>query len=146
MKKVLLGMFLVLLLASNVFAEGVTVQKLRISKAVMDDYAFTNTVKATSDSVKAKGNIGFASLVVDFDSDGGDLDIDMEVSLDNSTWYSPYLTDGSNLTLSEGVVDTLTSDRWIELNARLAPYIRFEFDPDSTCTVDSVYLIYQEGQ
>ena len=144
MRKLIFSLIVIFLMSVTAQANDNNVHKLRVDKVSMDNYAFTNGVTVTSDSISTKGNTGFAVLVVDFDALEGDLDIDMEVSLDGVDFFDPYTTDGTTLTIADSVVDTLTADRWIILTARLANYIRFEFEPDSDCTSDSVKFMYQE--
>ena len=142
MKKILISLGIILVLAGRAYAgNNINIQQLRISGVPISDKALTSGVMVTSDSVRIKGNTGFSALVMEC---SGDVDITFQVSTDGTTWYSPYTTDGSSLTAAYEIVTALDADRWIVLPTRLAPYVRFRFDPDATSTISATYL-YQEG-
>lgn len=127
---------------------GMTINrtKLRVSNSVVEDLSLTNGVKVTSDSIRVRGNVGFATLIVTEDKTGGagDVDIFAEYSSDNSNWYQSYTTSSGTLTVDSNIVTGLqNASRWIVFTPRLAPYVRFTFDPDADSQV-TAELIYQE--
>lgn len=124
------------------------VTKLKIGGTAVTDYALSNGVVSTTDSVRVRGNEGYASLVVIEDKAGGagDVDIYAEYSLDGTTWYRPYVSDmAGTITIEGNIVTTLGNDtRWIVFTPRVAPYIRFKLDPDADSELTAT-LIHLEA-
>jgi len=142
MKRLGITVLLIFGLVTSAFA-GKTVNVRRLTDwegTTMTDYALINGNEITTESVKFNGAVGFASLLV---TGTGDVDIDMELSADGTNFYDPYTTDGTTCDSVTSVMDSVTTDRWLVLTARLAPYIRFKIDPDAASTM-TFTIIYQE--
>ena len=147
MLKKLMVLGLIITIALPAYA-GMRVSRsqLRVSRALVEDLAVSNGIMVTSDSISVRGNVGFATLLVTEEKAGGagDVDIFAEYSTDNSTWNKAYTTSAGTLTVDSNIVTALqNATRWIVFTPRLAPYIRFTFDPDADSQV-TAELIYQE--
>lgn len=89
----------------------------------------------TSTEIPVGHSQGFASLLVA--TTGGSLNISFQVSLDGSTFYTPYNTSGTSL----GSINTaVTSTAWIVFSPQLANYIRFVFVLTGNSTVSATYI------
>jgi len=96
-----------------------------------------------SDPIKCEFSHGFASLVLQLADGADDIDIDIEVSLDGETWFTPRDSDGNSLgeIITDGTcLYTTTPNWWIIIDPPMAPYIRFKFDPDHDSTVTAWYI------
>ena len=88
-----------------------------------------------SNAVDVSYSSGHASLLVL--TSAGSLVITFEVSDDNKSWYTPYDTDGNDLS---SVASALTTNRWISFPPQVAHYIRFKFVLTSAnSTVSAIY-------
>ena len=147
-KRALVVFLVVMMVASVACAEKVSIMKLRVDRTMMDNYKFVSGTVVTTDSVYMPGNTGFANLVIathdTLNPSGFDVDISMEVSPDKVNWFTPKTTDGTSLTEVGAVATQVEADAWIILTSRLSKYTRFVFDPDKTCTTDSVYFMHLE--
>ena len=119
--------------------------RLKVSDSVMTDYSLTSGIAVWSDGINVSRNGGFANLLVKEDKAGGagDVDISAEYSLDNTNWYTAYVSNMSGTITAEGNIVTNLQNvtRFIVFTPRLTNFIRFKFDPDadSQVTADFTY-------
>jgi len=151
MKKLLLALLMVAILAVTAHAKTFTVEEPK-----MEDTS-GNLLSGTRDMglgtvvytkpVPVINNVGFATFLVTESQAGGtgDMDISVEYSIDGVNFYTPYKTDMAGTVTADGnLITTLSnSTRWIYFAPRLAKFMRFKFDPDATSTITAT-LIYQE--
>lgn len=131
----------VLILIPSAFAaKHPSSQLLYTGGAAVSNYLITNGSTLTSDGVQQIGNIGFASMILNV---SGNVSVSCEVSKDGSTWYTPYTTDGSSLTSTASIATSVTSNSWIILIAKLAPYIRYKFTANGDSTITAT-MVWQE--
>lgn len=144
MKKFLSVLALLFILLGANIAEASVNSKYLVLKdsagTAMSAYTFS-TAKTTL-AVDTSNNTGFMTLVIAVTS--GTIDsITYEVSMDGSTWFTPYTTDGTTATTAGSITTAdFTADRWIIITARLANYVRFTITPSGS-TVIKASLIYQ---
>lgn len=141
MKKIFLLVGIISLLAFNVYAaKNANWQTLNtssgtpISSLAIDSTQFTEAIRNSS-------NVGYSSLLLEV---SGQVDVTYQLSNDGSNWWTPYTTDGSTLTAAGSIASNLTASRWIILNYRVAPYIRFILSEDSASTVSAYYIQQHE--
>lgn len=117
-------------------------QQLAVSGTAVSSYALTTGTLVSTDSIDTRASNGYAALLIDVSGGSDDLDIYFQVSKDGTNWFYPYTTDGSSLTNASGVAVAVTADRWIDISSRvkIAPFIRFQFDPDANSTITATYL------
>lgn len=153
MKKFLAASVLSLcLLASNSAFAGIVstvVVPLKDSAGTaINSYSLTSGVAVYSETLRTQDNAGFATLLVIEDKPGGagDVDISTQYSIDGINWYTVYVSDMAGTVTVEGnLITTLqNASRWIVFTPRLAPYMRYKFDPDADSRITAV-SIYQRG-
>jgi hypothetical protein len=71
----------------------------------------------------------------------GSLAITFEVSNNGINWYTPYDTDGQDLSVVYGA---LTGDKWIVFTPEIAEYIRFKFVLTSSNSTVTARYIHKE--
>lgn len=144
-----LFLVLIIMMLGQPCAAGVLVNQkdLTISGTKISNLSLTNTVAATTDSIKVRGNTGFFVLYVTEDKAGGagDVDIYAEYSIDGTTWGRAYPSNMAGSITQEGNIVTglQNATRYIPFTARLAPFVRFIFDPDADSEITAT-VIYQE--
>jgi len=115
----------------------------------ISSYALTSGAAVYSETLSIKDNVGFTTLVIteDIAGGGGDVDISAEYSIDGTTWYTAYTSDMVGaLTAKENLVTALQNvSRWIVHTARVAPYLRYKFDPDANSQI-TASMIYQRDR
>jgi len=141
MKKLLLA--LMILLFPVVASAGKTVNSkiLTTSGTSLSSYTTTNTT-ITTDAVYHKGNVGFASLVI---NSTVPVTISQQVSDDNTNWYDPYTTNGLVLASADTVVSNqAAANRWIVLTANMSKYVRFKIHTIGVGTITVKYVWQDE--
>lgn len=144
MKKSILMAILIALITVPAFADGknVTSHVLTTGGTSISSYAVTSLNDVTTDGILNKGNVGFAALIIETDVS---MSISQQVSNDNTTFYSPNTTDGTDLTTADTVVSNMTAaDRWIILTARMGKYVRFVITPIGNGTITLTYTWQEE--
>lgn len=136
MRKIILVIALFLFSAQAEAGLKVTQKQLTISGSPVSNYAVGSGVTVTSDSIYQTGNVGYGSMLLLV---SGSVNASFQVSRDGSNWYTPYTTDGVSLTAAGSIVSTLTDDSWIVLPIRMAPYVRFVFQANSSSTISANY-------
>lgn len=140
---VIVSLLALIILSTPAFAgKRVTSKKLLISGAPITDYAIGSGATVTTDSLYQSGNVGFTSLLTKV---SGSVTISYQVSNDNSNWYTPYTTDGSSLTAAGAIASAITTDRWVILTAKLAPYVRFIYASSGSSTISSTAIWQDEN-
>lgn len=143
MKKLLLLGLLLLLGFNQAFASP---KRIEIHELTIGGNSIANTVIATSqtvtsDSVYMRGNSGYNSLVTTVT---GGVAINYQVSADNSTWYTPNISNAPGNPSSVGTIDgLLSSNMWISFPWTISPYIRFNYKSTNQSTIDSM-IIWQD--
>jgi len=114
----------------------------RISGVLVDSTALTAAggVKYTDD-ISTKQIDGYASLLAVLAGGSPSITIDIQVSVDENNWYSPYDSSGNDVS---NIVTALTASRYMAINIQLAPFIRFKLTPvaDTTLTLQLVKSEY----
>lgn len=145
MKKLILGLFLLIGLGQNCFASSALFNTMDSilndsSGTLMKSYAIGSGATVNSAAIQQNDNSGYGALVVTIT---GNVAISLQVSNDNATWYTPYTTSGTTLTSVGPIVSALTSTRWIVITPQLAQYIRFVFVDSGSGSTVTVHYIYQ---
>ena len=151
MKK-LIGLILCfLLMASPSFAKAdARARSLKdAADTAISSYALSSGVAVYSETLKVDDNMGFITLLVIENKAGGagDVDISAEYSIDGTNWYTAYTSDmGGTLSAEGNIVTALqNTSRWMVHTARLAPYLRYKFDPDADSQI-TASMIYQRDR
>lgn len=138
MKKLLFILLMSLLMINSAHAGmKATSKTLTIGGSLVSAYAIGSGITVTSDAVYQSGNVGFSDLALNV---SGNINVSTQVSKDGVTWWTPNVTDGTTLTSAGGVATAVTSDKWIVLTAKLAPYVRFVFASTGSSTITAAYL------
>jgi len=110
----------------------------------LSSYALTSGAAVYSETINVTGNTSLASLLVveDKDGGGGDVDISVEYSLDDTTFYPAYTSDmAGTLTLVGDIATAMgNSSRWIVFTPRISRFVRFKFDPDADSQITVTYI------
>ena len=88
-------------------------------------------------------NNGYGAILLVQGTGSLDMDVNYQVSLDGDNWYTPRVTDGTGLTSVTAIVVAATQSEWIIISPRVAPWVRFQLDPDATGNW-SAYYVHQE--
>lgn len=117
-------------------------------KKLISNLAMANGVKTYSEAIDVEKNVGFFSLLITENKDGGagDVDVYLEYSWDGINWYRANTTAAAALTQESNVVDTLqNTTKWIVVTARLAKYVRVVFDPDADSAVTATFAFQEDS-
>lgn len=101
---------------------------------LMSANAISSGTTEYSTSTPFQSSLGFNAILITLTA-ASNVTISLECSEDNSTFYTPYDSEGNVL----GTVCTnLTATRYIQFTPVLAPYIRFKVvaSADSTVTIE----------
>jgi len=140
MKKIIVGLITILITAliyAPVSAKIKTQYLYDTGGTAWNEKAMTtSTGTYYSDGIPLDYSEGYTSLLIE--TSAGSLVVTYEISLDDSTYYSPYGKSGAIL---NPIASALTADRWIVFAAAPAPYIRFKFVLTSAdSTVSAQYI------
>ena len=121
-------------MSSKIATQAVTYAGAPISATA---FLFSGTPFYT-DAIDIKYSDGYAALLMVIAATGSpDLDISMQVSEDNVSWYTPYNSSGAD---ASAIATALTADRFQALSLPLASYLRFKIDPDADTTLTLKYI------
>ena len=114
----------------------------------ISSYALTSGAAVYSESIYVTDNIGFASLLIVEDKAGGlgDVDISVEYSVDGTNWYTAYTADqDGTITVDANIYTTLRNiSRWLAHVVRLAPWMRYKFDPDADAQITATVIFQRD--
>lgn len=138
----LLVLFLLIGLVPAFAAKKSEVKNLTIGGTAVNAYVISSGATVTSDSLYQPGNLGFLSLATKV---SGNVSISYQVSYDNVTWWTPYISSSGTLTSIGTIVSSITADSWIISTAVLAPYTRFIYASTGSSTITANALWQDES-
>lgn len=118
-------------------------KQLTVSGVNLKAYSTTNNGTVTTDGVYQSGNLGFLTLALQVTA--GSLAVSYQISFDNVTWFTPYSTDGTNLTAIGNIAAAVTTNVWVVLQALLGHYVRFVFVSTGVSTFSANALWQDES-
>lgn len=150
MKKLLtiaLAVVIIGAMAAPSFARRIvpTMQVDDSAGTAISSYAISGSTIINTEGIPLEQNVGFNTLILDV-AGGAGVSITYELSNDNSTWYTPYTTDGSTTTSAGTVVSNLTASRWIIFTARMAKWMRFNILPTKAGTITMKYILQEQEE
>jgi hypothetical protein len=118
-----------------------------LAQAVCDSAGAEWTAKALTaagspyytQAIKVEKSNGVSTIVV---TTTGSVSIVLEVSIDGTTFYTPYDALGNDLGF---VCSAITSTRWISIFNQLAKYIRFKVTAGGNITTTLKFLQQEES-
>ena len=144
MKKFLLALALVVFLFPAPANAGMTVRALNDANGTaLSAYDLTSGSVVYSEAIRvSNGVIQAALLAIESKAGGlGDVDISLEYSVDKVTWYPAYTTSSGSVTIDANIYTELQNfSSLIQYTPRLAPFIRYKFDPDADSTITVTHM------
>ena len=114
---------------------------LSIDGSEISDYNLSSGNSIVTDRILSKENEGFSAIIVELSS--GNIDIEFECSLDGENFYTPVDT---NLNDLGGIVEGLTSSKYIIFEPQPSKYMRFKITANSDSIIKSMkYLQVEES-
>lgn len=147
MKRLICGLLISLLLCVPVYA-GMETRSLKdAAGTALSSYALTSGSAVYSEKIRLQSEISAVTILVTENKSGGagDVDISAQYSVDGTNWYTAYLTDMAGAVNADGlIVEAIgNTTQWIVHVPRMAPFLRYKFDPDADSQI-TVTVIIQE--
>ena len=121
----------------------IKVQQTSVSSTPLVATTITAGTTTYTDGIRNDYSDGYASVLIVQTGAAADLDLSIQASIDNSTYYDPYDASGSALGNIVTALGVGAATRYQSITLPIAPWIRFKVDPDGT-GVYSLYLITKE--